>query len=124
MFDLEEHLKRQMAFSRATFGPGERRAGVIDHIRKELDEVAAAAGPIEAAKEWTDVVILALDGLTRALQCVNPHGAGFDPRRYRAAPAEACHRITYKQAENELRVWPDWRTADPDRAIEHVREGV
>lgn len=22
----------------------------------------------------------------------------------------------------EQRTWPDWRTADPDKAIEHVRE--
>ena len=44
MLDLEQHLKRQIAFSRATFGPGERRAGVIDHIRKELAEVEEANG--------------------------------------------------------------------------------
>jgi hypothetical protein len=36
--DLKQHLIRQMAFSHATFGPGERRDGVIDHIRKELIE--------------------------------------------------------------------------------------
>lgn len=33
--DLEQHLLRQRAFSRATFGPGARTQGVLDYIRKE-----------------------------------------------------------------------------------------
>jgi hypothetical protein len=41
--NLIEHLTRQIAFSRATFGPAERTAGVIDHIRKELVEIAGPA---------------------------------------------------------------------------------
>jgi hypothetical protein len=110
MFDLEAHLKRQMAFSRATFGPGERRAGVIDHIRRELVEVERAE---EAATEWVDVVILALDGLTRRLvEC------GWD---HNEAAEKACRMIVQKQTRNERRDWPDWRTAAPDQAIEHVR---
>ncbi|MGH6882853.1 MAG: dATP/dGTP pyrophosphohydrolase domain-containing protein [Hypericibacter sp.] len=32
--------------------------------------------------------------------------------------------VVAKQAVNEQRSWPDWRTADPDKAIEHVREWV
>lgn len=40
-FDLVAHLRRQREFSQRTFGPGARTAGVLDHIRKELDEVAA-----------------------------------------------------------------------------------
>ena len=110
--DLEAHLKRQIAFSRATFGPGDRRAGVIDHIKKELDEVASARNLCEAALEWVDIVILALDGLTRAIAVAN------EPRN---AAALACRMIENKQSENEQRDWPDWRTADPDRAIEHKR---
>ena len=58
MFDLQQHLVRQMVFSRATFGPGERTKGVIDHIRKELIEIEQAD---DRAEEWVDVVILALD---------------------------------------------------------------
>ena len=111
--DLQQHLLRQMAFSRATFGPGERRAGVCDHIRKELVEVEAEQTAGDAADEWVDVVILALDGLTRALQA-----AGYKPRH---AADEAAHRILIKQDRNELRDWPDWRTQPQDRAIEHVR---
>ncbi len=114
--DLKQHLLRQMAFSHATFGPGERTDGVIDHIRKELDEVSRANG--EAA-EWVDVVILALDGLTRRLA----YCLGDEVRRDPNFVAEtACNMIEGKQTRNEERTWPDWRTAPKDRAIEHVRE--
>ncbi len=112
-FDLEAHLKRQIAFSRATFGPGDRRKGVIDHIRKELIEVADTKGLDDAVSEWVDVVILALDGLTRALAA-----SGVDWRHI--APA-ACQKIEAKQTRNEQQTWPDWRTADADKAIEHDR---
>jgi hypothetical protein len=108
--DLQEHLKRQIAFSRATFGPSERRAGVIDHIRKELVEVAESGGDPE---EWTDVVILALDGLTRSLVA-----RGYNVEE---AAGRAVRAIERKQGKNELRTWPDWRTVPEDRAIEHDR---
>ena len=115
MLDLEQHLLRQMAFSRGTFGPGERRAGVIDHIRKELVEVEGTAGALDATHEWVDVVILALDGLTRALLA-----CGCTPE---VAAAEAVAIIRRKQSRNEGRDWPDWRTAPQDKAIEHDRSG-
>ena len=110
--DLIEHLKRQMAWSRATFGPGERRRGVIDHIRKELDEIEAGDGD---PKEWVDVVILAFDGLWRAMRA---HGVSWGPIAHRM-----WLEIEGKQGINEQRTWPDWRTADPDKAIEHDRSG-
>lgn len=112
MFDLEAHLKRQIAFSRATFGPGERMKGVIDHIRKELVEVEATS-PDDRAEEWVDVVILALDGLTR---CLVEEVYDVDE-----AADSACKMILAKQGRNEMREWPDWRSASPDKAIEHVR---
>lgn len=108
--NLEQHLTRQMAFSRANFGPGERRQGVIDHIRKELVEVEQGDGD---AAEWVDVAILALDGLMRRLVATGlPHSG---------AAKVACAMIEGKQGRNEMRDWPDWRTADPNKAIEHVR---
>ena len=113
--DLEQHLLRQMAWSHATFGPGERRDGVIDHIRKELEEVSVANGD---SAEWVDVVILALDGLTRRLAYVN--GFRRDPEQVAEI---ACSMILGKQAKNEARTWPDWRTANPNKAIEHDRIG-
>lgn len=109
--DLEAHLKRQIAFSRGTYGPGNRMGGVVDHIRKELIEVENSAGDPD---EWTDVVILALDGLTRSIREL--YGYTTDE-----AAAEAVKRIVFKQNRNEGRTWPDWRGSSPDRAIEHDR---
>ncbi len=100
--DLIAHLYRQRAFSRATFGPGARTAGVCDHIRKELAEIEAAPADIT---EWVDVVLLALDGAWRS----------------GATPEQNAEAIQAKQTKNEGRDWPDWRTAPTDRAIEHVR---
>lgn len=99
------HLDRQRAWSRETFGPSDVRnhVGVLDHLRKELVEVEDAPDDVE---EWADVVILAFDGAWRA---------GHEP-------ADILAAIKAKQAKNEGRTWPDWRVADPNRAIEHVRE--
>lgn len=111
--DLESHLIRQMAFSHATFGPGTRTAGVIDHIRKELVEVEQANG---SSDEWVDVVILALDGLTRQIAfCTGERG---NPQRVAEV---AVQMLVGKQTRNESRVWPDWRTAPAGKAIEHLR---
>jgi hypothetical protein len=97
-------LARQINFSAHTFGPGERTAGVVDHIRKELAEIEAVNG--QDLEEWIDVIILAFDGAWRA---------GFSPANIVAA-------LERKQTKNEGRQWPDWRTAPKDKAIEHVRE--
>lgn len=115
MFDLDSHLTRQMVFSRATFGPGERTKAVIDHIRKELVEVEQAT---DRAEEWVDVVILALDGLTREVWARSGYVLPADDIAFAAA-----RMILLKQAKNERRNWPDWRTADPEKAIEHDRSG-
>lgn len=96
------HLRRQRDFSERTFGPGRRTKGVIDHIRKELDEIEA--DPMDVT-EWIDVVILALDGAWR-------HGA---------EPQQIIDTLIAKQTRNEARSWPDWRTLTEDQAIEHVR---
>jgi len=100
---LATHLTRQRAFSAKTFGPGERTAGVLDHIRKELAEIEREPSDVT---EWIDVVILAFDGAWRS---------GHEPR-------EIAEALVAKQTKNESRAWPDWRTAEPGKAIEHVRE--
>lgn len=102
MFHLSDHLFRQQAFSLKTFGPGLRTKGVSDHIRKELEEIAAHPTDLE---EWIDVILLAFDGAYRT---------GADPQ-------QIIDAIVAKQTKNEGRTWPDWKTADPDKAIEHVR---
>lgn len=101
-FDLVAHLRRQIEFSERTFGPGGRVQGVCDHIRKELVEVESAGGPLA---EWVDVIILGLDGAWRS----------------GATPEQIVAAIAAKQAKNETRRWPDWRTAAPGKAIEHDR---
>ena len=114
--NIEQHLMRQMAFSRATFGPGTRTKGVIDHIRKELKEVEEAEG---AAAEWVDIVILGLDGLTRQLAFCNEGDKRI--RTSAEIAEEAWAMIVAKQDRNENRVYPDWRTMSADKAIEHDR---
>lgn len=103
-FDLVAHLHRQAEFSERTFGPGGRVSGVCDHIRKELIEVEQSGG---ALAEWVDVIILGLDGAWRS----------------GATPDQVVAAIEAKQTKNEGRSWPDWRTADPGKAIEHDRSG-
>lgn len=103
-FDLVEHLHRQRDWSEKTFGPGARTAGVLDHIAKELNEIRAKPNDCE---EWADLILLALDGAWR-------HGH---------SPAKIAHAIASKQTKNESRKWPDWRTSDPNKAIEHDRSG-
>lgn len=96
------HLQRQREWSHKTFGPGARLLGVLDHIRKELVEIEENPTDVD---EWVDVIILAFDGAWRA---------GWQPQ-------QIIDAIKAKQAKNEARTWPDWRTASEDQAIEHVR---
>jgi len=103
--DFAAHLARQRAFSERAFGPGERVEGVSDHIRKELLEVSKAEPGHDRQREWIDVVMLALDGAWRS---------GM-------SPDEIIAGLRFKLDVNERRAWPDWRTADPNKAIEHDR---
>ena len=100
--DLITHLYRQIEFSHKTFGPGARTEGIIDHIKNELEEIQADPKDLY---EWIDVIMLALDGAWRA---------GYSPE-------EIAFAIDKKQTKNENRKWPDWKTAEPGKAIEHIR---
>lgn len=92
-------------FSAATFGPGATTTRVLAHITKEIEEVREDPDDLE---EWADLLILSLDGATRR---------GFTGDQVLAA-------VHAKWAKNRTRNWPDWRTADPDAPIEHVRDDV
>lgn len=83
-FDFVGHLKKQSAFSARAFGPGPRTVGIVNHIRKELEEVLANPRDI---MEWIDVMILASDGALRE---------GFTPE-------EVAHALATKLAINEQR---------------------
>lgn len=100
--NLVGHLYRQRSFSEKTFGPGARTKGVLDHLRKELQEIEKKPQDLS---EWIDVVLLALDGAWRAGH----------------SPEEIAKALAAKQKKNEQRKWPDWRTQSPDKAIEHDR---
>jgi hypothetical protein len=71
-------------------------------MRKEVDEIEADP---EDPYEYIDMIFLAVDGLRRQ---------GF-------TPSDVCSLLRMKLSVNQERTWPDWRTADPDKAIEHVR---
>lgn len=107
-----EHFKRFIAFSKGAFGPGYHEARLIEHIRKELEEIREC-DPKDKHKEWVDVVILGLDGLWRSM-------AHIDATTSNQARA-MMETLMRKQDKNENRVWPNWREVPEDKPIEHVK---
>ncbi len=104
---VEFDLERQRDWSWETFGPPHGcipAAGVLDHIRKELAEIEEGTS---TENEWVDVIILALDGAMRE---------GWEP-------LDIIRDYHNKMEINRNRQWPDWRTAEPGKAIEHIRDG-
>lgn len=88
-------------WSKATFGPGRRTKGLLEHIRRELDEVAANPDDLV---EWVDVVLLAFDGYWR-------HGG---------TPEGFMDMVRYKFSVNQARKWPP--PAPDDEPNHHVEE--
>lgn len=119
--DFIAYLTRQITFSRGAFGPHRRHRGVLDHLKKEIAELEDAEG---SSDEWVDLVILSLDGMTRAVREELRQGgevmAGFEPDHGRIA-RDTVAKIVGKLSQNELRDWPDWREMPDDVAIEHDR---
>jgi hypothetical protein len=103
MRDLARFFNAKAAWSAETFGPGDRYAGVVEHIRGELEEILAKPSDLT---EWIDVVLLAMDGAWRS---AGANGATF---------AEA---LIAKDQKNRARKWPDWRTLVPGQVSEHIR---
>ena len=101
---IETYYARQIDWSRTTFGPALRTKGLLDHITKELREIASSPHDLS---EWIDVVILAMDGFWR-------HGG---------KPEDLMPALLAKQKKNMARKWPDWRGKSEDGAIEHDRSG-
>jgi len=97
-------LDARFGWSLATFGTGQRTAGIVEHIRHELEEILAAGGA--DVMEWVDVLLLAFDGAARA---------GFSSVTVLAALQEK-HRI------NVARRWP--APGPEDQPTFHVRDGV
>lgn len=126
---LEDHIRRMMAFSRATYGPGRRTEGVLQHLEQEIQEVRNAETDEERIKEWVDLVILSLDGLWREIyeSDVEFYSKNFSSTAEQIAwegtPDEVVEYLMKKQTKNELREWPNWRDVPQDQSINHV-EGV
>ncbi len=103
-FNLLAYLYRQNDFQIDTYGPHLDHEGIIDHIEEELQEIAADPHDLE---EWIDVIILAAGGAMKS---------GHTPQ-------QVIDMLEAKMRKNELRDWPDWRTAEPGKKINHIREG-
>lgn len=104
-------IREIILWQRKTFGPGANSARAVDHLYKELTEVVESGG---SPDEWVDVLFLALDGLSRSLDSDNGTEAFF----------KVQDKLSEKLDINYARKWPDWRTADPNKAIEHIKEPV
>lgn len=101
-FSLVDFINQQKAFSSQTYGPGTRTEGVLQHIRKELNEIEVDPFDLE---EWIDVLLLTFDATWR-------HG-------YTAE--QVVSTLLAKLEKNINRTWPDWRSVPEGQAIEHVR---
>lgn len=108
--DFINYIRRQGSWSLRVFGPGNRDKSITDHIRKELKEIADAPGDVE---EWIDVIILGIGG---ALRNTKP-GSELDKA------LEVIECLEMKQEKNIFkRTWPDWKTADLEKPIEHRKD--
>lgn len=105
--DMRDFWDDQREWSYETFGPPDVRgpAGPLDHLAKEAVEARAEADPAKRREEIADCLFLVFDAAHRA-------GMSY---------AELAAVAKAKLVKNRARTWPDWRTADPTRAVEHVR---
>lgn len=110
---LVQLIERHITFCLERFGRGQRREGLVTHIRDECIEIRDAPTRIQAAEEFADPILLSLNGMVLELI-----GEGC-PRGELAGVMAGM--ILDKIAENEARVWriPD----SPDAPILHIREG-
>jgi hypothetical protein len=100
--DLGRTVEAQREWSFRAFGPG-RVAGVLAHLRKEIDEIEAAPTDLE---EWADALILVIDGMWRATG---------------ASGLEFARVVLAKMAKNRARKWPAPGTVPEGQPVEHVR---
>jgi hypothetical protein len=98
--DLAQYLREQREWSTRTFGPNYRTTGLLKHIQKELEEIAA--NPTDLV-EWIDVILLACDGYWR-------HGG---------EPENLMRDIRAKFEKNRNRQWSPPRDDEPS---EHIRD--
>jgi len=95
-------LSARLMWSLQTFGAGQRTNGIVEHIKRELDEVLDADG--KALLEWVDVILLAFDGAARA---------GFSGQ-------DIIEGLYEKMKINEARKWP--KISGEDTPTFHIKE--
>ena len=107
--DMHDFWDRLADWSEETFGPRSHRGpvGPLEHLTKEADEARVESDPERRKEEIADCLFLVFDAAQRA-------GMSY---------AELGRVAHAKLRKNAARTWPDWRTADPNKAIEHVRTG-
>jgi hypothetical protein len=98
--NLFAFINKQMRWSANTFGRTPRLKGILEHIRKEVQEIEEKPSDIS---EWADVIILAIDGAWRQ---------GFTAH-------QICQALEEKQLKNFSRVW---NVQGDDQPCEHIEQ--
>lgn len=97
--DIKHFITDVTNWSFGVHGPGQNTMRILNHMRKELDEVQDNPQDIY---EWADVIILALNGAARQ---------GF-------SPDDIVEALYAKLVKNKSRKWPDYRTHPEDQPLE------
>ena len=98
-------------WAQSTFGTGMRVQGCVNHIRSELEEVLEEPTDVT---EWCDVMILALNGATRAAATHLPDDATpEDISQY------VLNALEEKMNRNYRRTW----ARDENGLMSHINEG-
>lgn len=103
----EGHMMRQGQAMTAT------PSTILSLVEAQIGNIAD--DPNNEPGKWLMLSVYATLGLVYALM---EKDAELSPQQ---AANLSMDMILAKQAKNEARDWPDWRTADPDKAIEHVK---
>ncbi len=106
--NFTNRLSRVVRWGRETHGEGDKQERLLNHIALEIEEVRESEG---SPTEWVDLVILALDGLTRSYGDVTPL----------IAATKAAEEIERKWDKNTTRDWPDPKKHPDDKPMEHIR---
>lgn len=104
---MKKLLAVQIPWSMSCFHHGKRTLGIIEHIKRELLEIENAP---DDPKEWSDVVLLAIDGLWRCL-----YGRNYSEQ---VDLINACvNAVREKQLINLAREWNE--PVDDSHAVAH-----
>lgn len=109
MYRMKRFWDSLFDWSQETFGPTEVRGpiGPLKHLEKEAKEAYEETDLEKRKEEIADCLFLTFDAAQRA-------GMNFN---------ELSDMAFAKLDKNKKRPWPDWRTQDPNEAIEHDRSG-